>query len=310
MSKILVVFGATGQQGGSVVNYVLNDPELSKQFKIRAVTRDPSKPAAQTLQQQGVDIVKGDVDDKESIKYALQDAHTVFGVTTTSYDEHLYSREFAQGKALADAAVAAGVQYFIFSSLPHAGKLSNGKHPGVESFNVKADIEEYIRSLPIKSAFFAPGLFMQNYSRHAAPQPQGDETYALLNIISPQTLLPLIDTPGDTGKYVGAILAEPDKYEGTVFNASTELLTFEEMAEVISKSTGKTVKYKQISAEAYASSMPADLGKYLTRMQLYIQDCGYFGPQTRELVEWSVKNARGKLTTFEEYFQKNPLHLQ
>jgi hypothetical protein len=40
MSKVLVVFGATGQQGGSVVNCVINDPELSKQYKVRGVTRD------------------------------------------------------------------------------------------------------------------------------------------------------------------------------------------------------------------------------------------------------------------------------
>ena len=42
MSKLLVVFGATGQQGVSVVNYVLKDPTLSKQFKIRAITRHVS----------------------------------------------------------------------------------------------------------------------------------------------------------------------------------------------------------------------------------------------------------------------------
>jgi uncharacterized protein YbjT (DUF2867 family) len=46
MSKLLVFFGATGNQGGSVVNFVLNDPTLSKEYKIRAVTRDPYKPAA------------------------------------------------------------------------------------------------------------------------------------------------------------------------------------------------------------------------------------------------------------------------
>jgi uncharacterized protein YbjT (DUF2867 family) len=58
MSKILVVFGATGNQGGSVIRSVLADPKLSKEFKIRGVTRDPSKPAAQKLAEQGVEVVK------------------------------------------------------------------------------------------------------------------------------------------------------------------------------------------------------------------------------------------------------------
>lgn len=57
MSKTLTVFGATGNQGGSVIKAVLADPVLSKEFKIRGVTRDASKPAAQKLAAQGVEVV-------------------------------------------------------------------------------------------------------------------------------------------------------------------------------------------------------------------------------------------------------------
>lgn len=56
MSKLLVVFGATGNQGGSVVNAVLQDPVLGKEFKIRGVTRDVSKPAAKELEAKGVEV--------------------------------------------------------------------------------------------------------------------------------------------------------------------------------------------------------------------------------------------------------------
>lgn len=57
MSKILSVFGATGNQGGSVIKAVLADPVLSEVFKIRAITRDAAKPAAQALAKQGVEVV-------------------------------------------------------------------------------------------------------------------------------------------------------------------------------------------------------------------------------------------------------------
>jgi uncharacterized protein YbjT (DUF2867 family) len=56
MSKIITVFGATGKQGGSVIRAILSDTSLSSQFKIRGVTRDSSKPAAQALLNQGVDV--------------------------------------------------------------------------------------------------------------------------------------------------------------------------------------------------------------------------------------------------------------
>ena len=58
MSKLLTVFGATGLQGGSVINYVLQHPELSKTYRLRGITRDVSKPAAVALREKGVEVVK------------------------------------------------------------------------------------------------------------------------------------------------------------------------------------------------------------------------------------------------------------
>ena len=55
--KIFVVFGATGVQGGSVINSVLGDPKAAQEFKIRGITRDPSKPNAQALTKRGVECV-------------------------------------------------------------------------------------------------------------------------------------------------------------------------------------------------------------------------------------------------------------
>lgn len=57
MSKIITVFGATGNQGGSVIKSILGDSTLSKEYKIRAVTRDTSKPGAQALAKQGAELV-------------------------------------------------------------------------------------------------------------------------------------------------------------------------------------------------------------------------------------------------------------
>jgi uncharacterized protein YbjT (DUF2867 family) len=310
MSKLLVVFGATGQQGGSLVDYVINDPELSKQYNVRGVTRDLSKPAAQALLQKGVEVVKGDADDKESLEQAMQGAHTVFAITVTIYDHLTKRREISQGKAMADAAVATGAHYFIFSSLSHAGRISGSKLQNIDHFDGKADVEEYIRTLPIKSAFFAPGSFMQNFGGMMAPHPAGDGTYALSNFVKPETQLPLIDTVGDTGKYIGAILAEPEKYESKVFSAATRLYSYSEIVQTMSQMTGKTVKYNQLPESVFRGFLPPQSADSLAEMFLYIQDYGYYGPQTKELVEWTANQARGKLTTLEEYLIKCPLNLQ
>lgn len=55
--KILVVFGATGVQGGSVVKAVLGDAKMRENWTVRGVTRDVSKPSAKNLESLGAETV-------------------------------------------------------------------------------------------------------------------------------------------------------------------------------------------------------------------------------------------------------------
>lgn len=308
MSKHLVVFGATGNQGGSVINSVLNDSALRQEYTIRAVTRDTSTPSAQHLQQKGVEVVIGNADDTPSVQKALHGAHTVFFLTTTIYDDKLEERELAQGKRIADAAVSVGAKYLIFSTLPSINANSGGKYNKGGHFDVKSEIEKYIRTLPIKSAFFAPGSFMQNFATNMRPNSAGDGSYIFATVASPETKLPLIDIT-QTGKYVSAILANPDAFEGKVLCAATKLYTMDEIVQIISKSTGKIVVYRQLPEEVFRKFLPPAMADYFVHMLLYIQDFGYYGQKTAEDVAWTASQARGKLNSLEDFFAHNPLEL-
>ncbi|KAG0286496.1 hypothetical protein BGZ98_005056, partial [Dissophora globulifera] len=72
----------------------------------------------------------------------------------------------------------------------------------------------------------------------------------------------------------------------------------------MSKATGKTVKYHQLTAEVFKSFFPPGFGDTVVSVLQYIQDYGYYGPQSVELVEWSAQNARGKLSTFDEFLAR------
>ncbi len=296
-------------EGGSVLSHVLNDAELSSQYKVRAISRDPSSPSALELKKLSVDVVKADVTDKSSLHAAMKGAHTVFSLTAPTFGPDAKIKELTQGKEIADVAVAESVQYLIFSTLPHVSTVSGGKYTKVSGFDAKAEIQEYIQTLPVRSAFFAPGSFMQNFQGVMAPRPTGSGAYVIARHVSPQTQLPLIDTVGDAGKYVGAILADPDKYEGKTFCAATALYSMEEMARIMSEMSGKTVTYEQIPEETFRQYLPP-WADQLVEMMLYQQDFGYYGPQTKELVAWASENARGKVHTFEEYLREHPLVLQ
>ncbi len=56
--KIITIVGATGQQGGGVVEEILSNKEANKLFKVRAVTRDKKKPSAKKLEERGCEVVQ------------------------------------------------------------------------------------------------------------------------------------------------------------------------------------------------------------------------------------------------------------
>jgi NmrA-like family. len=232
-----------------------------------------------------VEVVAADIDDAASLRKAFDGAHVVFANTVTIYDGHAYEHEVIHGHALADAAVDVDVPYYIYSTLPNAGKISNGKLKNMGHFDGKEEVEQYIRTLPMESAFIAPGSFMSNLHASMAPHPVGDGTYVFATSVSPKAQTPLINTAGDTGKWVATILADFPKYKGQVLCCATSLYTFEKMAEVTSKASGKTVVYRQLPKDVWRSFLPPLMRDHIAEMLQCFQDYGYYGENTAEKVK-------------------------
>ena len=222
--------------------------------------------------------------------------------------------EYSNGKAIADAAVRKGAEFIIFSTLPSVTELSGGKYTKVTPFDAKAKVEQYIRGLPIKSSFYSGGFFMENFQSQPFlnPRPAPNGIWIMTRPGSPKTKIPYVDAVGDTGKFVGAILAEPDKYEGKVFCGAVALYSLEEIAAILSKATGKTIVFEQITLEKFKEGLPftghmADI--FVDAMGYQEEYGGYFGPDSEKLVSWAIENARGRLSTLEEYLERHPLEL-
>ncbi|KAF2162903.1 hypothetical protein M409DRAFT_68864 [Zasmidium cellare ATCC 36951] len=297
MSKTLVIFGATGQQGGAVLDFVLKDNELSQQYSIRAVTRDVKSEKAKHLAEK-VSVVQGDTADKSSLENALHGAHTVFAMTTPSLGPNAFEEEYSTAKRIADVAVEQGVQYFIFSTLPSVSKISNGKYTNIVPFDAKAAAEEYIRGLPIKSS-----------QTFLAPKQSSDGTWILSRTHSSRTRYPLIAMKEDGGKFVGAILAEPEKFEGKRLCAATAFYDIEEIVASLSKSSGRTIKHKQVPDVEFIKETPV-MPDLFAEYFHYWDEFGYFGEDSENLVAWAAGHARGKLTTFDEFLVKHPFRLE
>ncbi|KAF2247565.1 NAD(P)-binding protein [Trematosphaeria pertusa] len=308
---LLVVFGATGNQGGSVAHAVLSSPDLSQRYSVRAITRNPNTPAAQALASAGAEVVRADMDDPSTLPGALKNASFIFAVTNTHYGRDTKAIETAQAQALCSEALRQGAQYIIWSSMSHPVEISGGKLKRVEHFDVKAEIETYIRGLPVKSAFFAPAGFFQNYYTSQKPRPStaNDGTYVLASLCRGDTVLPQLDIT-DTGAWVSAILAEPEKYEGKFFAAAEGLYTMDEVAATMSKVSGKTVKFQHVPDEVFKGFLPEGYREQLFEMYLLFRDYGYYGENMKEQVEWAKAQARGKLTNLEEFLRKTEFKLE
>jgi len=89
--------------------------------------------------------------------------------------------------------------------------------------------------------------------------------------------------------------------------AAENLYSLEEVTALISKVSGKAVKYVQLEESVFREYLPPGAKDIYSDLMLYYQDFGYFGPESKELTAWARQYVRGKLTTLEEFLEKNPL---
>src|SRR5574339_435730 len=153
-NKVIAVTGATGQQGGAVATKLLADG-----WKVRALTRNLDKPAAQELASLGAELVAGDMDARSELEAAFKGAYGVFSVQNFWLPNVGFEGEVRQGKNVAEAAQAAGVQHFVYSSVGAAQRGMGQKH-----FESKWIIEQYIHSLGLPYTILRPAAFFENFN--------------------------------------------------------------------------------------------------------------------------------------------------
>jgi uncharacterized protein YbjT (DUF2867 family) len=255
-TKMILVTGATGQQGGAVARQLLKQPG----FAVRAFTRDPAKPAARDLAHQGAELFKGDLDDPAALQYALEGAWGVFSVQ--NFTEAGYDGEIRQGKALAAAAQAKGVQHFVYSSV-----VSADRKTGLPHFESKAQIEESVIESGLSYTILRPAFFMQNWHSYMR-EPILNGTLPLP--LHPQTPLQQISVE-DIGAFAAMAFHDPAKWSSRTIELAGEELRMVRVAETLTRVLGRNVKYVQVPWDQFRQSA----GEEMTKMYQWFKDEGY-----------------------------------
>lgn len=235
-SPTIVVTGATGQQGGAVIQ------SLRRQFHVRAVTRDPKKPEAQALAKLGVEVVAADMLDRGSLERAFAGAHGVFAVTnfwdrTPSGKPLGAEGEVQQGKNLVDAAKAAKVPHFVFSSVG-SGYAWPSKVPHVVS---KQEVERYLLDAKLPATVLRPAFFMENFNSPYMDFGAKAREGRLEIPIRAHQRLQLISAR-DIGTFAALAFERPADFIGAAFDLAGDALTPGEMAQVFTRVLGKPVQ--------------------------------------------------------------------
>ncbi len=229
----ILVFGATGQQGGAVAAAL-----KAAGWPVKALVRDTSSGKAQHLSSSGMDVVRGDLDDPASIEAAMAGAYGVFSVQPSSGQGAAYGvtdeQEVRWGKAIADMAVAQGVRHLVYTSVNAAGK----GRTGMGHFDSKSAIEEHIRSLAVPSTIVRPAGFMELLMLPGMGLDQGYFSFFL----RPDQLGQVIAVQ-DIGAIVASIFADPTRFAGRTIEIAGDQVTGADLGAKLSHAAGKTITY-------------------------------------------------------------------
>ena len=182
-TKLIVVIGATGTQGSSVVSTFVNEPD----WRIRGITRNPNSDASRALSAKGVEMVAADLNDTESLIRAFEGANAIFAVTDffssfidpasqaklkpgQTINEYSYEYEKRQAMNIMDAVSTVDtLDRFVWSGLSAAKKWSKGKYTQVYHFDSKAEATEYLKmTYPetwAKTSVIMVGFYLENALR-------------------------------------------------------------------------------------------------------------------------------------------------
>lgn len=237
----ILVFGATGQQGGSVVRAL-----LAAGRSVRAFVRDPSSAGATALRDVGAELVQGTFDDRPSMQRAMQDADGVFSVQPSSPSGTVTdAEEVRYGIAVADLAVESGVRHLVYSSGGAVGEEATG----VAHFDTKMQIEAHIRTLPIAWTIVRPAAFMEMLVMPGFGLDQDRFTF----FAHPDQSMQFIAVD-DVGRIVARVFANPEQFGRKTFEIAGDQLTGSDLEAVFTHAAGRPIAYSRFSDDVLAGN--------------------------------------------------------
>jgi uncharacterized protein YbjT (DUF2867 family) len=251
--RTILVTGATGKQGGALLNHL-----QQRGFPVRAFTRDAAKAQARSLQKPGMEVFQGNLDDRSSVTRALDGVNGVYAVQDSKPG---FETEVRQGVSLADAANRSGIEQYVYSSVASADR-----NTGISHFESKASIEEHIRGTGLRYTILRPVFFMENLLGMRRSIEEG----TLATPLRPETRLQIIAVD-DIGRFAAMAFEYPGRWTNRTMEIAGDELSMHELTDALSLRIGRTVRYVQTPWDEFERQA----GKEIATMFRWFEREGY-----------------------------------
>ncbi|MCX4242672.1 NmrA/HSCARG family protein [Paraliomyxa miuraensis] len=270
--QIIAVIGATGRQGGGVVRAL----KAQGKFRVRALTRNPAE-------HEGLadEVVRADLSEPATLTEAFAGAHGAF-VVTNFWEGGGGVDELAQCTAAVRAAKAAGVQHFVWSTLPNVEEISGGKFH-VPHFTNKALADAVVSSAGFAfHTFVEAPFYFQNLTSVMSPQPQPDGSKAWVLPLDPSVRCIHMGDIDELGNVVAGAFANPERVgQGQVLSLCGSLVAFDDVVAAF-RGRGWNVGFVQVPREVYAGFYPE--AEEMAEMIGFFQAHTYMGPDAEQKI--------------------------
>jgi uncharacterized protein YbjT (DUF2867 family) len=308
-AKVIAVVGATGAQGGGLVRAIQSDP--SREFRARAIARDPKSPKAQALSALGAEVVAADVDDAESLRRAFAGAHGAYCVTFF-WDHFSPEKEKQQAANFVAAAKSTGVAHVVWSTLEDTRKwvpLSDNRMPTlmghykVPHFDAKGESDALFAKAGVPTTNLLTSFYWDNFISFGSGPKRGPDGRLALTMPMGDAKLPGIAAE-DIGRCAYGIFRAGGAHIGKTVGIAGGHPTGAEMAAGLSRALGEDVVYQAIDPAVYRGfGFPGaeDLGN-MFQFNRDFSDyfCGArdlafsrsINPELQTYDEWVARNAK------------------
>jgi uncharacterized protein YbjT (DUF2867 family) len=255
--RLVVVIGATGQQGGAVTRGL-----MARSHRVRALVRKPDSPAADSLRSLGVEVVAGNLEDPTSLDAALVGAEALFGVTTPFEG---VAAEAHKGVALVDAARRAGIAHMVYTSACNADRST-----GIPSFESKLRVEQHLRASGVPFTIIAPAYFMENLLTPFGLARLRQGEYARWMPLERKLQMIAVD---DIGHFCARVFEQREAFLGRRIDLASDELDAREAATHLSRVLGREIRPVALPLESF----PADgeLGRNVAALLAWMARTGF-----------------------------------